>query len=170
MTGTFLGYRRADGCVGVRNIVAILSAMDNTNPSAERIASMVNGAAALATSFGRGQIGADFEVTRRTLAGIAAHPNVAAVLVLSLSLASGQELADRVRATGKPVEVPGLQESGSALAMTMEGSASQPGSFSQPRSCHASRARSKTGIIYRLHGPLYVVCFADWTALQLGNL
>ena len=121
MTGTFLGYRRADGCVGVRNIVAILSAMDNTNPSAERIASMVNGAAALATSFGRGQIGADFEVTRRTLAGIAAHPNVAAVLVLSLSLASGQELADRVRATGKPVEVPGLQESGSALAMIMEG-------------------------------------------------
>ena len=95
MTDTFLGYRRADGRVGVRNVVAVLSAMDNTNPSAERIASMVNGTEVLATPFGRGQIGADFEVTRRTLAGIAGHPNVAGVLVLSLSLASGEELGDR---------------------------------------------------------------------------
>ena len=67
--------------------------MDNTNPSAERIASMVRGTAVLATPFGRGQIGEDFEVTRRTLAGIAGHPNVAGVVVLSLSLASGEELA-----------------------------------------------------------------------------
>ena len=121
MTDHFLGYRRADGRAGVRNVVAILSAMDNTNPSAERIGSMVNGTAVLATPFGRGQIGADFEVTRRTLAGIAGHPNVAGVLVLSLSLASGEELASRVRAADTPVEVLGLQESGSALAMTMEG-------------------------------------------------
>ena len=77
MTDHFLGYRRTDGRVGVRNVVAILSAMDNTNPSAERIGSMVNGTAVLATPFGRGQIGADFEVTRRTLAGIAGHPNTA---------------------------------------------------------------------------------------------
>ena len=41
MTDHFLGYRRADGRVGVRNFVAILSAMDNTNPSAER--NRVNG-------------------------------------------------------------------------------------------------------------------------------
>lgn len=116
-----MGYRRANGRVGVRNVVAILSAMDNTNPSAERIASMVTGTAVLSTPFGRGQIGADFEVTRRTLAGIAGHPNVAAVLVLSLSLSSGEELASRIRATGKPVETLGLQECGSAMAMTMEG-------------------------------------------------
>ena len=121
MTDTFPGYPRADGRVGVRNVVAVLSAMDNTNPSAERIASMVRGTAVLATPFGRGQIGADFEVTLRTLSGIAGHPNVAAVLVLSLSRATGEKLAGRIRATGKPVEVLGLQESGGALAMTMEG-------------------------------------------------
>ena len=121
MTTKFLGYRRADGRVGVRNVVAILSAMDNTNPSATRIASMVSGTEVLSTPFGRGQIGADFEVTLRTLTGIAAHPNVAAVLVLSLSLSSGRELAKRIAHTGRPVEVLGLQESGSALTMTMEG-------------------------------------------------
>ena len=121
MSAEFLGYRRENGLVGVRNVVVVLSAMDNTNPSAERIASMVSGTAVLMTPFGRSQIGADFEVTRRTLAGIASHPNVAAVLVLSLSLASGEELARRVRESGKPVEVLGLQESGSAMVMTMEG-------------------------------------------------
>lgn len=121
MNAEFLGFRRSDGRVGVRNVVAILSAMDNTNPSAERIASMVAGTTVLATPFGRGQIGADFEVTLRTLSGIAGHPNVAAVLVLSLSLASGRELAERIRATGKQVEVLGLQESGSAMGLTMEG-------------------------------------------------
>ena len=121
MSAVFLGYRRENGLVGVRNVVVVLSAMDNTNPSAERIASMVSGTAVLMTPFGRSQIGADFEVTLRTLAGIASHPNVAAVLVLSLSLASGEELARRVRESGKPVEVLGLQESGSAMAMTMEG-------------------------------------------------
>ena len=121
MSTEFPGYRRENGLVGVRNVVVVLSAMDNTNPSAERIASMVSGTAVLMTPFGRSQIGADFEVTLRTLAGIASHPNVAAVLVLSLSLASGEELARRVRESGKPVEVLGLQESGSAMAMTMEG-------------------------------------------------
>ena len=110
MRATFMGYRRPDGRVGVRNVVAILSAMDNTNPSADRIASMVTGTTVLSTPFGRGQIGDDFEITLRTLTGVAGHPNVAAVLVLSLSLASGRELADRIAATGKPVEVLGLQE------------------------------------------------------------
>ena len=121
MIAGFAGYRRANGRVGVRNIVAVLSAMDNTNPSAGRIASMVTGTVVLSTPFGRTQIGTDFEITRRTLAGIAGHPNVAAVLVLSLSLSSGRELANRIRETGKPVEVLGLQECGSAMAMTMEG-------------------------------------------------
>ncbi|MEM7058420.1 MAG: UxaA family hydrolase [Pseudomonadota bacterium] len=117
----FLGYHRPDGRVGVRNTVAILSAMDNTNPSAERIGAMVRGTTVLTTPFGRGQIGADMEVTRRTLAGIAAHPNVAAAIVLSLSLETAEPIAGRIRATGKPVHVLGLQESGSALDLTLEG-------------------------------------------------
>ena len=121
MSALFQGYRRADGRVGVRNQVAILSAMDNTNPSAERIASTVAGTVVLSTPFGRGQIGEDFGITLRTLAGLANHPNIASVLVLSLSEGSGIELASRIRATGKQVEVLGLQECGSALALTLEG-------------------------------------------------
>ena len=118
---TFPGYRRPDGRVGIRNQVAVLSVMDNTNPSAERIAAMVQGTVALTTPFGRGQIGADLEITRRTLAGLAGNPNIAAVLVLSLSLDSAEPLANRIRTSGKPVEMLGLQEQGSALDLTMAG-------------------------------------------------
>lgn len=121
MTETFLGFPRPDGRVGVRNQVAILSAMDNTNPSAERIAGIVAGTIVISTPFGRTQIGDDFEMTMKTLTGIGAHPNIAAVLVLGLSLDSAEPLADRIRPSGKPVEVLGLQEAGSTLALTTEG-------------------------------------------------
>ena len=117
----FLGYPRPDGRAGVRNLVAVVSAMDNANPSARRIVSMVAGTVELSTPFGRGQIGADMEITRRTLAGMAGHPNIAAALVLSLSLETAEPIAKRIRKTGKPVAVLGLQECGSALAMTMQG-------------------------------------------------
>ena len=121
MGEVFAGYRRPNGEVGVRNLVAILSAMDNTNPSAERIAGMVAGTVVIATPFGRGQIGPDFEITLRTLSGLAGHPNIAAVLVLSLSEDSGHELVSRLKPTGKPIRLLGLQECGSALALTVEG-------------------------------------------------
>ena len=118
---TFMGYRRPDGRIGVRNLVAVISAMDNTNACANRIAHIVSNAQAITTPFGRTQIGHDFEMTLRTLAGVGAHPNVAAVLVLGLSLASANALADRIRPSGKPVEVLGLQEAGNTMELTAEG-------------------------------------------------
>ncbi|NKC16443.1 MAG: hypothetical protein GKR94_30810 [Gammaproteobacteria bacterium] len=118
---SFMGFRRPDGRVGVRNQVAIVSAMDNTNPSATRIGAMVAGTVVLSTPFGRGQIGHDFDVTLRTLAGIASHPNIAAVLVLGLSLKAGEPLAARIAKTAKPVAVLGLQDVGSATWLTARG-------------------------------------------------
>ena len=100
----FMGYRRPNGRVGVRNIIAVISAMDNTNACAKRISDIVAQAVPITTPFGRTQIGHDFEITLRTLAGIGAHPNVTGVLVLGLSLTSANILADRVRPSGKPVE------------------------------------------------------------------
>jgi altronate dehydratase large subunit len=117
----FMGYRRPDGRVGVRNLIAVISAMDNTNACANRISDIVAQAVPITTPFGRTQIGHDFEMTLRTLAGIGAHPNVSAVLVLGLSLASANSLADRIRPSGKPVEVLGLQETGSTMGLTMAG-------------------------------------------------
>jgi len=116
-----MGYRRPDGRVGVRNYVAVLSAMDNTNATARRIAGIVKGTVALTTPFGRTQIGDDFETTLKTLTGIARHPNVAAVLVLSIEESAATRLADRIVDSGKPVAVLGLQDAGSSVALTEKG-------------------------------------------------
>lgn len=124
---TFPGYLRPDGRYGIRNTVVVLSAMDNTNPSAQRIGEMVQGTTVLATPFGRGQIGADMEVTRQTLANLALHPNVAAALVLSLSEETAEAIAARIRPSGKPVAVLGLQETGSALDLTLKGAQAAAG-------------------------------------------
>jgi altronate dehydratase large subunit len=121
MTTEIMGYRRPDGRVGIRNQVAIVSAMDNTNPSANRIANFVDGTIALSTPFGRSQIGHDFEMTLKTLAGLANHPNIAAVLVMSINVELADRLADKVKPSGKPVRVLGLQECGGTMGLTLEG-------------------------------------------------
>ena len=121
MNTEILGFRRPDGRVGVRNDVAVLSAMDNTNATARRIAATVKGTIALTTPFGRTQIGDDFEITLKTLAGIAKHPNIAAVLVLSIEESSASRLAERIGPSGKPVEVLGLQDTGGVVNLTGKG-------------------------------------------------
>jgi len=121
MNTQFMGYKRPDGRIGVRNLVALLSVMDNTNAVANRIASIVDGTIAITTPFGRTQIGFDHEMTLKTLAGIGQHPNVASVLVMSISLESANRMADMIRPSGKPVVVLGLQETGGTLELTAKG-------------------------------------------------
>ena len=47
----FQGYRRPDGQVGIRNRLAVIAAMDNVNPVARRIASLVREAIAVTVPF-----------------------------------------------------------------------------------------------------------------------
>ena len=70
------GYRRSNGTVGVRNHVAVLAAADNVNPLASQFADRTPGTTFTRASFGRGQLGDDFKLALRTMAGMAAHPNV----------------------------------------------------------------------------------------------
>ena len=49
MIQTFLGYRRENGAVGVRNCVAVISVMDNCNPATRAIAQAVNGCIPITT-------------------------------------------------------------------------------------------------------------------------
>jgi len=121
MTTEFMGYHRPDGRIGVRNHVAVLSVMDNTNPTAHRIADIVNGTIAVSTPFGRGQFGYDRNMTNKTLAGLVTHPNIAAVLILSLSMETAEVLLKQVEPCGKPVKALGLQETGGTLDLTVAG-------------------------------------------------
>jgi altronate dehydratase large subunit len=113
MSSTFLGYRRENGAVGVRNLVAVISIMDNCNPVTRAIARAVEGTIPVTTLFVRGQIGQDLELAFDSLAGMGRNPNIAAVLLIGLEEKSTEEVARRIRPSGKPVEAIHLQPHGS---------------------------------------------------------
>lgn len=117
MAKTFLGYRRDNGTVGVRNWVAVISIMDNCNPVTRAIANAVEGTIPVTTLFVRGQIGHDLELAYNSLAGMGNNPNIAAVLLIGLEEKSTEEVARRIRASGKPVEAIHLQPHGTINAV-----------------------------------------------------
>ena len=81
---TFLGYRRENGRVGVRNHVIILPVDDLSNAAAEAVANNIKGALAIPHPYGRLQFGADLDLHFRTLIGAGCNPNVAAVVVIGI--------------------------------------------------------------------------------------
>lgn len=80
---TFMGYRRKDGSVGIRNDIWIVNTVGCVNKVAERLASLT-GAVAMPHPFGCSQLGDDQNTTQLILKGLVNHPNAAGVLVLGL--------------------------------------------------------------------------------------
>jgi altronate dehydratase large subunit len=107
---TFLGFARPDGAVGVRNHVLVLSILGLANQVARRIHGQVAGTRVVTTPYGRGQLGADADLHRRTLAGLGRNPNVAAVLVVGADRKAVDAVAGAVAAAGKPVEAVALDD------------------------------------------------------------
>lgn len=112
----FLGFRRPDGQVGIRNHVAVLAAMDNINGVVTSIGNQVRGTLPLPIWYGRGQFGQDAELTEKTLTGLGRNPNFAAVLVVSLEPVSAKALANAIAETGKPTEWIAVNEGTSPMA------------------------------------------------------
>ncbi len=122
---TFQGFVREDGRVGTRNFIGILSSVNCSatvikNIAAhftpERLAAFpnVDGVAAFAQSSGCGMSSPSehFDVLRRTLAGYALHPNMAAVLIVGLG-------CERNQVDGL-VEHQGLKRTGLMRTMVMQ--------------------------------------------------
>ena len=88
----FMGYRRPGGGIGVRNEIWIIPTVGCVNHLAERLAELgnekkrpgVDCVVAFPHPHGCSQLGDDFERTRTILAGLARHPNAAAVFVIGL--------------------------------------------------------------------------------------
>jgi altronate dehydratase large subunit len=112
MASTFLGYPREDGTVGVRNWVAVVSVIDVSNPVTRAIVRQVDGTIAVTTLFVRGQYGSDLKLAFDILGGLGRNPNVAAVLLIGLEEQFTEEVAKRIRPSGKPVEAVLLQPRG----------------------------------------------------------
>ncbi|MBA3599176.1 MAG: UxaA family hydrolase [Methylibium sp.] len=100
---TFLGYRRENGRVGIRNHVIILPLDDLSNAAAEAVAHNIKGALAIPHPYGRLQFGADLDLHFRTLIGAGCNPNVAAVVVIGIEEVWTKKVVDGIATTGKPV-------------------------------------------------------------------
>jgi len=90
--GTFRGYVREDGLIGIRNEIWIVNTVGCVNKIAERIAkiandrwgSRVDGIFTFVHPYGCSQLGDDHTHTQNVLANMAKHPNAGGVLVLGL--------------------------------------------------------------------------------------
>ena len=80
---TFMGYRRENGEVGIRNDIWIINTVGCVNKTAEIIAKKT-GAKYFPHPYGCSQLGDDQTVTQKVLSGLVHHPNAAGVLVLGL--------------------------------------------------------------------------------------
>ena len=100
---TFLGYRRADGRVGTRNYVAVVTSVNCSATAARRIADAfgpdelaaypnVDGVVAYVhgTGCGMADSGDGFEALQRVMWGYARHPNHGAVLMVGLGCEMNQ--------------------------------------------------------------------------------
>ena len=101
---TFMGYKRENGRVGVRNHVVILPVDDISNACAEAIGNNIKGTMAIPHSYGRLQFGKDLELFFKTIIGTGKNPNVAAVIVVGIEPKWTKKVVDEIAKTGKPVE------------------------------------------------------------------
>ncbi len=79
----FMGYRRKNGAVGIRNDIWIVNTVGCVNKTAQIIAEKT-GAKYFAHPFGCSQLGDDLLITQKILRGMVNHPNNGGVLVLGL--------------------------------------------------------------------------------------
>ena len=101
---TFMGYRRADGSVGVRNEIWIIPTVGCVNGIAERLARVlqertggkgIDAVVAFPHNYGCSQLGDDHENTRKVLRDMVLHPNAGGVLVVGLGCENNQVSAFR---------------------------------------------------------------------------
>lgn len=121
----FMGYRRADGKIGIRNHVLILPAVVCANRVARGIAEMVSGAVWVEHQNGCTQLGADLELSKRVLVAHGTHPNVFGIVVVGLGCETlrAQAVVEAIQAAcpEKPVKLVIIQDEGGSVKATMVG-------------------------------------------------
>jgi altronate hydrolase len=125
---TFAGYRRADGRVGTRNYIAVISSVncsasvsryvaDRFRGEALRDYPHVDGVIALTHKGGCGAHygGAEVDLLQRTLAGFARHPNIAGYVLIGLGCEVNQipDIVER-QGLGSPTSLV-IQDEGGLL-------------------------------------------------------
>jgi altronate dehydratase large subunit len=107
----FMGYRRPDGRIGVRNHVVVVSTVFCSSTVTRAIAE-ATGAVPITHEAGCLELGPAREHTERVLRGVVSHPNVGAVLVVGLGCeqVSAESLVEA--AGGKPSRALKIRKAG----------------------------------------------------------
>ena len=165
MSLTFNGYERADGSVGIRNYVLLLSMVHCANNVAQQIA-WQTGAHAITHDFGCVEFADKHRRTRLALLSAALNPNVYAVVLVGLGCEQTDHvsLMEEIAASGRPVSYVGIQESGGSREAVARGIA-----MVQSYQEEAGAQERKPYPISRL--VLGVQCGgSDWTTALSGNI
>lgn len=119
----FMGYKRANGQVGVRNHIGIIPSVFCAGTVAKRIAEQVEGAVYLHHPVGCSQVGEDLEITARTLIAMGNNPNLAAVLVVGLGCErfTPDEFVRGLAKSQKPIKKVVIQDEGDSLKAIEKG-------------------------------------------------
>ena len=119
----FLGYRRPDGRVGIRNHVLVIAAVHCANGVVERIGKAEPQVVALPHIYGCSQLGEDLARTKQVISAYISHPNVVSALLIGLGCESlpTQELAEELRSCGYSVECLIIQEAGGSRRAVEQG-------------------------------------------------
>ncbi|MDR2423867.1 MAG: altronate dehydratase family protein [Prevotellaceae bacterium] len=99
---TFMGYRRKNGDVGIRNEIWIIPTVGCVNGVVKQLAEdfskkadRVDAVVAYPHNYGCSQLGDDHENTRKILRNMTLHPNAGAVLIVGLGCENNQPAAFR---------------------------------------------------------------------------
>lgn len=120
----FLGYRRPDGKVGIRNHILILPTCACSSETCRIVASQVRGAVNIINQNGCAQVEGDLEITKQVLAGLAANPNVYGTVLIGLGCENAQpaDMENLIRSkTNKPLQTLVIQEEGGTIATVKRG-------------------------------------------------
>ena len=107
MAYTFQGYRRPDGKIGARNLVAVIPSVICANDVGQAICRQVQGTIGYFHHQGCCQLPLDLKRVTDTLSNLGQSANVGAALIVSLGCegTDHERIVEEIRATGKPVEI-----------------------------------------------------------------
>ncbi len=114
----FMGFKRSNGEVGVRNHVLILPACACASETCRIVASQVQGTKNVIINVGCSDVAANTEMTQRILTGFALNANVYGVVIIGLGCETvgHRQLREKLqKLTDKPIVSFGIQEEGGTI-------------------------------------------------------
>ena len=114
MSYTFKGYRRKNGGVGSRNLVAVIPSVICANDVAQAIVRQVQGTIGYFHHQGCCQLPLDLKRVTDVLSNLGQSANIGAALIVSLGCegTDHERIVREIAASGKPVEIIRIQELG----------------------------------------------------------